>query len=158
MYSSETQKIRPSIQKHLSGLVVDIGCGHDPVTPDAFGIDCRKFPHVKHVTRNLDRLSQELPHLKADVVYSSHCLEHFADDLAAARDWLNLLKPNGLLVLYLPDDRHYNNAANPDHLQRYTYPQFMNEFVTQLQVTVIESGEDFGDDRYSFYCVLQRTL
>lgn len=156
MFTSETQKIRPIIQKHLTGLIVDIGCGHDPVTPDAFGIDCRKFPHVKHVTRNLDRLSQELPEMRADVVYSSHCLEHFADDEAALRDWANLLKPDGLLILYLPDDRHYDNGKNPEHLQRYTYPQFLSEFLPRFELTVVESGEDFGPDRYSFYVVLRR--
>lgn len=156
MYRSETQKIRPSIQKYLHGDIADIGCGHDPVTDAAFGIDCRPFPHVKHVTRNLDKLSSEVQ-ARFDVVYSSHCLEHFSDDAAAITDWLSLLKQNGTLILYLPDDRHYDNNKNPEHLQRYTYPEFIQKFLPQFPVQVIDSGEDFGFDRYSFFVVLKKS-
>jgi len=159
VYISETQKIRPKIEKYLFGEVADIGCGHDPVVPNAFGIDCRSFPHVKLLTKRLDQLSVENPALveRFDVVYSSHCLEHFSNDVDAINDWCKLIKRDGFLILYLPDDRYYRNDLNPEHLHRYYYHDFMREFMPRFQfLHILDSGEDIGDDRYSFFVVAKK--
>src|SRR5579863_283026 len=94
-YYSETQKIKPKIESYLKGTIIDIGCNRHKITEDALGVDCVPYPGVNHVilTSGLDKLSTgELAHLKgkADVVYSSHCLEHFRDDLSALKDWCQL--------------------------------------------------------------------
>ncbi|MBK9392095.1 MAG: methyltransferase domain-containing protein [Bacteroidetes bacterium] len=159
-FISETQKIRSKIAKYLNGKVADIGCGHDPVIPDAFGIDCRPFPHVKHITRNLNKISEELGELAGafDVVYSSHCLEHFHDDIGALSDWVRMAKDGGYIILYLPDDRFYRNDLNPDHVQRYEHESFVESFLPKISgATLVESGPDVGDDRYSFYVVLKKS-
>lgn len=158
-YISETQKIRPIIQKYLNGFIIDIGCGQDKVTPDAFGIDARKFPHTNYVTFDLYNLHKQLRRFvgKVDVVYSSHVLEHIPDDIRAIREWSVLLKKGGYLILYLPDDRWYDNEANPEHLRSFTYPQF-KRFIQRSfpYLEVVESGEHHGYDKYSFYIVAKK--
>jgi predicted SAM-dependent methyltransferase len=130
MYSSETQKIRPLVEKYCSGLVLDIGCGNDKIVPHALGVDCRKLPTVDVVTTKLDMMSDVLPkkYLRSDCVYSSHCLENFGDDKAALKHWASLVKLLGYLVLYLSDDRKYPNHLNPEHLHRYEHQTFLKWF------------------------------
>lgn len=157
-YYSESQKIYPKIEKYLKGLIVDIGCNQHKVVSHAIGIDHVSYPGVDYTTSDLDHLSEGvLKHLagNCDVVYSSHCLEHFQADVAAVMDWLKLLREGGLLILYLPDDRYYNNDSNPEHVQRYTHEKFV-QFMKSLQVEVVESGLDVGYDKYSFFIVVRK--
>jgi predicted SAM-dependent methyltransferase len=158
-YYSETMKIRPRIQRYLTGRVIDIGCGTDKITKEAIGVDVRPLGgSIDVITNQLDRLSS-LAHPKLfdsfDVVYSSHCLEHFADDFAALEDWYKLLKIGGVMILYLPDDRHYDNDSNPEHLHRYTLEAFVSNFKTQFdgRMEVVEADMDLGHDKYSFFVV-----
>jgi ADP-heptose:LPS heptosyltransferase len=54
-----------------------------------------------------------------DFVYSSHTLEHVVDYKAVLREWWRVIKPSGVLVLYLPHKNFYPNVgkegSNPDH-------------------------------------------
>jgi predicted SAM-dependent methyltransferase len=90
---------------------------------------------------------------RADVVFSSHTLEHIADWKAALASWGKLLKPTGLLILYLPDERHYNNFTNAEHLQSWNYMEWKANVPWG---EIVESGEHFTDGAYSFYFVLKR--
>ena len=47
----------------------------------------------------------KLPAGEVDYVYSSHCLEHLVDWVAALDHWTSRIKVGGVLFLYLP---HYN--------------------------------------------------
>lgn len=156
-YFSETQKIKPKIDKYLNGNIIDIGCGKHKITPEATGVDqVDHYGVVNYVTNHLDQLASVRPEWVGnfDVVYSSHCLEHVKDDLVSLKEWVSLLKPGGYLILYLPDDDHYDNDSNPEHLQRYTYLQFMKDKFLQLEnVIEVESGPHIGYDCYSFYVV-----
>lgn len=44
----------------------------------------------------------DLPMSAFDVAYSMNVLEHIADDVAALKQWRDLLTPNGRLLLYVP--------------------------------------------------------
>lgn len=158
-YISETEKIRPVIKKYLTGRIMDIGCGQDKVSQDAYGIDARKFPHTDFVTFDLYGLDQQIPHLRKsmDVVYSSHVLEHIPNDVAAINEWSKFLKIGGYIILYLPDDRWYDNEANHEHIRSFTYPQFLRFFKRAFDhLEVVESGEHHGNDLYSFYIVARK--
>lgn len=157
-FISETQKIRETAMPYMGGLVLDIGCGQDIIKPDAFGIDAREFPHTKLVTNSLYDLDKQLPHLvgKCDAVFSSHCLEHLPDDIKALKDWGVMLKSGGVMFLYLPCDTKYENSKNPEHLNIYTALSFCRDIESKLldEFTLCEYGNDYGDDRYSFYIVM----
>lgn len=155
-YSSETQKIRPRLERFCQGLVLDVGCGNDLIVPGAKGIDGRALPTVWRVTQAIEALDLDLPDLvgKCDAVFSSHCLEHLRDDHGALVSWARMLRPGGYLCLYLPDDQKYDNSKNPEHIQAYTRVSFLEKF-QDLPLALIESGDDHGDDRYSFWVVYQ---
>ena len=76
--TSKTRKIWGDLEKAvLAGDGIDIGCGTDPVTPDAlrFDIDSGDANRIsKYVSKQFD------------FVYSSHCLEHMSGARCAQKD------------------------------------------------------------------------
>lgn len=159
-YGSETAKIRDKVFKYLQGPnVLDYGCGGDKVISHALGIDIRPLSHVDVVTGSIDAVYDLRDRLQnyesnTDAVYSSHFLEHVKDDVRLVRSWIQMLKPGGFLVLYLPDDDHYDNKSNPEHLHVYTHKKFVSEFMSQFsELETVEHGPDIGPDRYSFFYV-----
>lgn len=153
-YISETQKIKPTIEKYLKNCILDIGCGSYKVTESACGIDVRKTDAVDIVVPSIGKLSEHIKNLgQFDAVFSSHCLEHLEDDKGAIDDWLTLVKSGGYLVLYLPDVDYYKED-NPDHKHNYTYETFMNKF---NYLNVVDSGLDASKpDHYSFFVVAKK--
>jgi SAM-dependent methyltransferase len=55
-----------------------------------------------------------------DVLLSAHNLEHFANPIKALKEWQRVLKPNGALVLVLPNYRetfdHFRTPTAVDHM------------------------------------------
>jgi SAM-dependent methyltransferase len=106
-----------SIEKEAtSGRGIDIGCGPDPVTPDA-----RRFD-LEHGDANL--VSQHVKE-QFDFVYSSHCLEHMHDPRMTILDWWKLVKPGGYLFVVVPDEDLYEQGVfpsrmNTDHKATFT--------------------------------------
>lgn len=166
MYVSETDKIRPRIAKYLNGRIMDIGCGNDKVTPRAFGVEYRDLPGVDFQPDNYEdiyRLAWVLPEQVGayDVVYSSHCLEHIPNDLAAIESWVKMLRIDGVLILYLPDDRYYReNITNTEHFHAYVWEIFERRFKAYFgdRLPIIETNLHVGHDRYSFYVVAQKKV
>jgi len=111
---------KPEILNYLVGNGVDLGAGHIKVRPEALGIDFGSNGHswVGDVTQLFWFKDSVL-----DYVFSSHCLEHVIDDVATLREWTRVLKANGYLVLYVPDDNQFDNTemlANGEHKYVYT--------------------------------------
>lgn len=174
-YFSETDKARELIDpKYLQGKVIDIGSGSHPIIPDAITVDGRDLPEVKIHLKDQDEiycLSSLHPELReADVVYSSHTLEHCRDDFGALMDWINLLKPKGFLILYLPHDKYYNNHGNYEHMRQYTHESFIFWFERVFGgigqnykgerfkplITTIHTHMDARPDCYSFLYIGQK--
>lgn len=61
-----------------------------------------------------------VPSSKYEFVISSHCLEHVANPLKAIREWLRVLKNDGLLLIVLPNRKftfdHYRPVTKFSHL------------------------------------------
>jgi SAM-dependent methyltransferase len=112
--TTKTNKIRSPefFATYLTGRIIDIGCGPDPVVPTAEAFDMK------------DGDAQEIAKIRAvgayDCVYSSHCLEHMCDVEAALAQWWSLVKPGGYLITVVPDEDLYEQGVwpsrfNPDH-------------------------------------------
>lgn len=115
--TSKTKKIWTSFENSIfTGQGIDIGCGPDPVSPNA-----RKFDIEDGDANNILRYVNE----QFDFVYSSHCLEHMNDPKKALLDWWTLVKPGGHLFLIVPDEDLYEQGVfpsrfNPDHKATFT--------------------------------------
>ena len=102
--------------RFLKGEGIDIGCGDDPITSNCFQWDKAQGD------------AQELPGMQAarfDWVYSSHCLEHLVDPWRAIVRWWEVLRPNGYLLVVVPDEDLYEQGTwpsqfNADHKWTFT--------------------------------------
>lgn len=88
----------------LTGSVLDIGAGPDPVVSHAVGFD-QEQGDANRITEHVDQLF--------DCVYSSHCLEHMRDPQKALENWWQLVKPNGYLFFIVPDEDLYEQGVFP---------------------------------------------
>jgi SAM-dependent methyltransferase len=53
-----------------------------------------------------------------DLVHSSHCLEHLRDPTAGLAAWFRAVKPNGFLVITVPDEDLYEQGTFPSTFNR----------------------------------------
>lgn len=105
-------------QSFLCGKGIDIGCGPDPINPEAFPFDT----HCGDANRILDFLPAGEQY---DFVFSSHCLEHMFDPQKTLLDWWSLVKPGGVMILTVPDEDLYEQGYWPsifnyDHKHTFT--------------------------------------
>lgn len=160
---TESEKIYPVIKKYLDGKsVIDIGCGAKKIISDAIGIDTVSGaanivinPADIYVLQNANKIP------KADVVFSSHALEHLCYPELALQSWAKLLKNlEGLIILYLPDERYYDNRANIYHVQSWSLESFLEWIEPFHFFEIIESGIHTGmidgHGCYSFYVVMKK--
>jgi SAM-dependent methyltransferase len=100
----------------LTGKGIDIGCGPDPVTPNA-----RPFDVAEGDANTITQYVKE----QFDFVYSSHCLEHMHDPWNALLEWWQLVRPGGHLFFLVPDEDLYEQGFfpsrfNKDHKSTFT--------------------------------------
>jgi len=119
---NETTKTRNLLRREelalLTGKGIDVGCGNDPVVPDAVVFD-RAQGDAAYILRHLPAGAAY------DYVYSSHCLEHLADPPTALGEWWSMVKPGGTLMLVVPDEDLYElgywpSLFNPEHRATFT--------------------------------------
>ena len=83
----------PFAKHFCKGQGLDIGCGKlEWCFPGAIPVD--------PTLNQFDALN--LPPGFWDYIYSSHCLEHLQDWVIVLNLWTIMLKPGGVLFLYLP--------------------------------------------------------
>ncbi len=70
-----------------------------------------------------------LPEGKVDYIFSSHCLEHMDDWVAALDHWISRIKPGGVLFLYLPhfEQEYWRPWNNRKHKHAFT-PKIINAY------------------------------
>jgi SAM-dependent methyltransferase len=106
--ASKTRRIRGQVfyDHFLSGSVLDIGCGEDPVVPHAYAFDLAQG--------NAERILEFFPTGTAfDCVHSSHCLEHMRNVPETLAGWWALVKPGGYMIIVVPDEDLYEQGIWP---------------------------------------------
>ena len=105
--SSKTKQIRNDqfYSKYLSGKVIDIGGGNDPVVESAEVFDLSEGD-AQHILRYKKKQN-------FDCVYSSHCLEHMTDVESALSEWWELVKPGGFMIIVVPHEDLYEQKIWP---------------------------------------------
>jgi hypothetical protein len=124
-------------QRYITGQnVLDVGFkGYDrdvvPIVEGAIGIDL-DYPGYDGLTLPFADDSQ-------DAVYSSHCLEHIANNLQVIRDWYRVTKIGGHIITVVPHAMLYERKRRPpsrragwNHQRCYTPQSLLAEFETAL--------------------------
>ncbi|HAA91449.1 MAG TPA: SAM-dependent methyltransferase [Rhodospirillaceae bacterium] len=113
------------MNRYFSGDGIDIGGAPDPLF-----LYAELFPKVGEV-RTWDLGDGDATYMEGvedetyDFVHSSHCLEHLEEPETGLKNWFRILKPEGYLVVTVPDEDLYEQGIfpstfNPDHKWSYT--------------------------------------
>ena len=127
------QKEFECIQKYIEGKGIDIGCGTNRISPHVLAIDSYDYKNADFKTQAEKKKANDIVHNckdlnvkntpiefngymysfndnELDFIFSSHCLEDFEDIPTTFLRWWAKLKPNGLMILLLPDMEACNCA------------------------------------------------
>jgi predicted SAM-dependent methyltransferase len=172
----ETPKTRWRAVPYTAGRGVDLGCGRERLFETEFvvGVD-NGYASARYgspITANLQLDARELTQFSAgswDYVYSSWLLQCFPykDAPAILRDWLRIVKPDGVLCLYLPDAAQYPKCAEdgitvepgcaPDHQWNVTYDRVVDALKrTTWNWDLVDFERCDKDDEYSLWFVVRK--
>lgn len=147
------EKLYPAFQAHgfaakfafayatevCSGIGFDIGANREEW----------KFPEAMAIDPAIDNRfdAMHLPDTIVDFIFSSHCLEHIPNWVAALDYWTTRIKSGGVLFLYLPaySQSYWRPWSNRKHLHIFT-PQIISDYMNDNgYVKVYASGIDLND-------------
>jgi ubiquinone/menaquinone biosynthesis C-methylase UbiE len=163
MKKSETQSARPYLERFCQGDVLDIGHGGDPIVDSAIIVDRHHFPEFGDDQIVCDALTA-LPFENEmfQTVYSSHLLEDAVNTEAVLKEWIRVLKPDGNLILFLPNQMAYEEhckANNTQPNQDHKHKHFCFEYVVACLpacMNVIHFENPVTYNPYSFAIVARK--
>lgn len=156
----ESRKCRYRIVQYLKGVVFDLGCGNEKISPFAIGIDVSGRLANFHLDlsnpKSLDIFAKEI----ADTVFSSHLLEDMFNTEATLKAWWRLVKVGGHMILYLPHKDLYPNigkeGSNPCHRKDFVPTDIIKIMKKFASFNIISCREYNSKDEYSFELILQK--
>jgi SAM-dependent methyltransferase len=101
------------VRRYFIGSGIDIGSGPDPLS-NYYELFPMMGPVRAWDLEDGDAAFMEsVPDESFDFVHSSHCLEHMTDPEVALKNWFRILRPNGHLVVLIPDEDMYEQGTFP---------------------------------------------
>jgi len=131
--TSKTRKLSGDSfpEKFLVGRGIDIGCGRDIVSENAEPFD-KIHGDANHILRYKQKESY-------DFVYASHVLEHMNDPLKCIKEWFELVKPGGYLIIIVPDSELYEQGIFPSTFTpHHKWQLTMNSGLTGKKLITVE--------------------
>jgi predicted SAM-dependent methyltransferase len=135
------------------GKIYDLGCGSSKTVPDAIGIDRvpmgDEIPHLNGALSAADLVgdvSEDLPidDESADTIITRHILEHCIDPVKTMNVWIRKLKPDGRIIVTLPDERiGMTIPMNPEHRHAYT-PDSLDRFMKLLGMKQVDFSDKYN--------------
>ena len=106
-----------------SPLWLDIGCGKAK-RPGSIGFDRAPLPGVD-IVGDLEQLPWiQFATSSFDHIYASHVLEHIHELIPVMEELHRILKPGGILEIWVPFYRHANAYQDPTHCRFFTEHTF----------------------------------
>lgn len=135
------------INRYFKGHGLDIGGKPDPLS-----LYAELFCQVQSIrTWDWDDGDAQqlagVPDAYFDFVHSSHCLEHIVDPIEGISNWLRVLKPDGYLIITVPDEDLYEQGIFPsvyniDH--KWTFTIFKHRSWSEHSINLIEMAQKLG--------------
>ena len=134
-------------QTYCTGRGLDVGGGPWPF-PGARTIE-------DHMEENAYKIQEQDGSI--DFIFSSHTLEHLAQWKDALREWHRILKPGGVMFLYLPHAacEMWEKGINPQHVWTPTSEIICQTVREELSMTV-EQSTSLPDGFLSFIVVVKK--
>ena len=135
--------------RYFVGYGLDIGGGPDPL-----GLYIELFPRMRGVkTWDKDDGDAEtlegIKEAEFDFIHSSHCLEHLNDPAGGLKNWFHALKPDGHLIITVPDEDMYEQGKFPstwngDH--KFTFTILKSSSWSPTSINVLDLITTLGTE------------
>lgn len=137
------------LRRYFVGDGVDIGG-----RPDPLALYTELFPLLEDVrVWDLEDGDAELmdgvDDNTFDFVSSSHCLEHLNDPLVGLSNWLRVTRPNGYVVILVPDEDLYEQGQFPstwNHDHKWTFTIYKKTSWSEKSVNVLDLVANLGPE------------
>jgi predicted SAM-dependent methyltransferase len=160
---SEVEKIREMADCFCKGNGIDVGFGGCPVNTTAICLDLPNPYTTPGMPQHLSGDARSLYWFRdnvLDYVFSSHLLEDFPNTKEILIEWIRVLKPGGLLVLYLPNEKKYRETMenigggrNPCHQIENMNLPYIKEILLELNMEIEYEFEERDAFHYGFLIV-----
>ncbi len=133
--------------RYFKGYGLDIGGAPDPLS-----LYQEIFPLMSAV-RVWDQPDGDAEFLEGvaddsfDFVHSSHCLEHLHNPAIGLANWFRVLKPQGYLIITVPDEDLYEQGVFPstfNHDHRWTFTIFKTNSWSPKSVNILTLLQALG--------------
>lgn len=137
-------------KEFCKGKGLDVGCGKmEWALPGSFPVDPATIPNTsKHHALDLPNCLDEFGNqINWDYIFSSHMLEHVPDWVGVLDYWISMIRPGGIIFLYLPDfsQRYWRPFSNRKHIHAFT-PQIIEAyFIDRFKAKCFVSGVDLNN-------------
>ncbi|MBN1199457.1 MAG: class I SAM-dependent methyltransferase [Bacteroidales bacterium] len=136
------------VEKLIRGkekVVIELGCGSEKLDPDAIGIDRVDLPGVDIVC-NLEEGLPFFPDECADMVFSSHFLEHMSNVSLLMSESFRILKKGGLMkgkVPHFSNPYYYSDYTHRTPFGLYSFSYFSKESPFKRKVPTFYNSLNF---------------
>lgn len=154
---------RLAVLPFLTGCVLEIGCGHRKTIEASVAVDLVPRGKLGTTGNARGRYSQAnvsasggaLPFRSGsfDTVLARHNLEHYVDLVEVLSEWRQVLRPQGRLVVVVPDEENYTGRTvelDPTHYHAFSRTS-LSRIVELLGFRV--DHVETAVDRWSFLLV-----
>lgn len=145
------------------GTIYDFGCGSTKTVDEAIGVDRVPkggvIPQLEGAVSCADITADvsgdiPVPDLSADTIVTRHILEHVIDPISVLRNWAKKLKPDGRMVVAVPDERiGMTIPMNPEHKHAFT-PESFRVLAHSVGLKEVAFADDYNG--ISFVSVLEK--
>lgn len=135
------------------GVIYDFGCGSSKTVPDAIGVDrvatggiIPNLDGAKCVAEIQADVSEDVPvpDESADTIITRHILEHVVDVIDVLGKWTKKLKPDGRLIIAVPDERiGMTIPMNPEHRHAFT-PDSLRSLARVVGLKEVGFSDDYN--------------
>ncbi len=135
------------LRRYFVGQGFDIGGKPDPLC-----LYKEFFPLMEYVkTWDLEdgdaQYMEAIEDAQVDFIHSSHCLEHLHDPFVGLKNWFRVIRPNGYLIITIPDEDLYEQGQfpstfNADH--KWTFSLFKEQSWSDKSINVLELVQSLG--------------
>jgi len=144
-FGSAVSYIRPLAKKYCDGTGLDIGASIWPVFESARIVENSYEENALHISEKDNSI---------DYIFSSHTLEHIDSYEDAIKEWIRVVKNQGIIFLYLPHPTC--KMWLPENLDEHKWspsPEYLKELFQRTKKLEICDLSYLPDVYHSFYII-----
>lgn len=136
------------ISRYFVGSGIDIGGKPDPLSLYKEFFPLLTDVRIWDLEDGDAEFMSSVPDSQYDFVHSSHTLEHLNDPNRAFSNWLRIIKPEGHMIVTVPDEDLYEQGNFTDKFNRHhkwTFTIWKKETWSKNSINVFDLVESLGE-------------